>query len=83
MNTMTADAIENIRETFNFSIEKFPLSGPDGMKTVKSGLKPDTRKALTMVHPPIGIRMGKLNTKRHTKMDCCMVAGKYGIRPGS
>ena len=38
MSTMTADAIENIRETFNFSIEKFPLSGPDGMKTPFYGL---------------------------------------------
>lgn len=38
MTTMTADAIAQVRETFNFTVEKFPLSGPDGMKTPFYGL---------------------------------------------
>jgi len=35
---MTADAIAQVRDTFNFTVEKFPLSGPDGMKTPFYGL---------------------------------------------
>jgi len=38
MTTMTADAIAQVRDTFNFTVEKFPLSGPDGMKTPFYGL---------------------------------------------
>jgi hypothetical protein len=36
--TTTIDAVEKVREAFSFSIDKFPLSGPDGMKTPFYGL---------------------------------------------
>lgn len=36
--TTIETALENVRETFNFSVDKFPLSGPDGMKTPFYGL---------------------------------------------
>ena len=36
--TMTANAIESVREAFDFTVEKFPLSGPDGLKTPFYGL---------------------------------------------
>ena len=38
MSTVTIDAIEKVRDTFNFTVDKFPLSGPDGMKTPFYGL---------------------------------------------
>ena len=38
MSTMTADAISQVRDTFNFTVDKFPLSGPDGMATPFYGL---------------------------------------------
>ena len=38
MSTMTADAISEVRDTFNFTVDKFPLSGPDGMATPFYGL---------------------------------------------
>lgn len=38
MTTTTASAIDAVREAFDFSVEKFPLSGPDGMKTPFYGL---------------------------------------------
>ena len=38
MSTVTIDAIEKVRNTFNFTVDKFPLSGPDGMKTPFYGL---------------------------------------------
>jgi len=36
--TMTANAIESVREAFDFTVEKFPLSDPDGLKTPFYGL---------------------------------------------
>ncbi len=33
MNTLTQDVASKVRESFNFSVDKFPLSGPDGMAT--------------------------------------------------
>jgi len=36
--TITSDAIAQVREAFNFTVEKFPLSGPDGLKTPFYGL---------------------------------------------
>lgn len=38
MMTITENAVETIRNEFNFSIDKFPLSGPDQMKTEWYGL---------------------------------------------
>lgn len=38
MSTTTANAIAKVQDAFNFSVEKFPLSGPDGMKTPFYGL---------------------------------------------
>ena len=38
MSTMTADAISEVRDTLNFTVDKFPLSGPDGMATPFYGL---------------------------------------------
>lgn len=38
MTNATASAIDAVREAFDFSVEKFPLSGPDGMKTPFYGL---------------------------------------------
>jgi len=33
MNTTTAQIVQTVNEEFNFSIDKFPLAGPDGLKT--------------------------------------------------
>jgi hypothetical protein len=38
MTTATLDAIEKVRSEFDFTVDKFPLSGPDGMKTPFYGL---------------------------------------------
>ena len=38
MTNATANAIETVASTFNFTVDKFPLSGPDGMKTPFYGL---------------------------------------------
>lgn len=38
MSTMTADAINKVQDSFNFTVDKFPLSGPDGMATPFYGL---------------------------------------------
>jgi len=38
MMTVTENAVETIRNEFNFSVDKFPLSGPDTMKTEWYGL---------------------------------------------
>ena len=44
MNTSTTDnALETVQNTFNFSVDKFPLYGPDNMRTPHFGLfKSDT-----------------------------------------
>lgn len=36
--TTTIEAVEKVREAFAFSIDKFPLSGPDGLKTPFYGM---------------------------------------------
>ena len=38
MTNATANAIAQVQEAFNFTVDKFPLSGPDGMKTPFYGL---------------------------------------------
>lgn len=38
MSTVTAAAIDSVASAFNFSVDKFPLSGPEGMKTPFYGL---------------------------------------------
>lgn len=35
---MSNDILNSVREQFNFTVEKFPLSGPDGMRTPFYGL---------------------------------------------
>jgi hypothetical protein len=35
---LSSDVVAKVRETFNFNVEKFPLGGPDGMKTPCYGL---------------------------------------------
>lgn len=37
-NIQSSDVAASVREAFNFSIDKFPLSGPDNMKTDQYGL---------------------------------------------
>ena len=37
-NNSTSSVSDTIRSTFNFSVDKFPLSGPDGMSTPLYGL---------------------------------------------
>ena len=56
MSTMTADAIGKVQDAFNFTVDKFPLSGPDGMATPFYGLfRSDSGKAV-----------GKAVTQRYT-----------------
>jgi len=38
LNIKSSEISETIRNTFNFSVDKFPLSGPDGMRTPEYGL---------------------------------------------
>ena len=38
MTTATANAVSAVREAFDFTVDKFPLSGPDGMATPFYGL---------------------------------------------
>lgn len=38
MSTITADAVGKVRDAFDFTVDKFPLSGPDGMATPFYGL---------------------------------------------
>jgi hypothetical protein len=38
MNETNSLALEKVQEAFNFTIDKFPLSGPDGMKTSFYGM---------------------------------------------
>jgi hypothetical protein len=38
MSTIIVPSVDVVRSTFNFSVDKFPLSGPDGMKTPAYGL---------------------------------------------
>lgn len=38
MTATTQTTLDIIREKFDFTVDKFPLSGPDGMKTPKYGL---------------------------------------------
>lgn len=38
MTNATASAIDAVHEAFDFTVEKFPLSGPDGLKTPFYGL---------------------------------------------
>jgi hypothetical protein len=38
MSTIIVPGVDVVRSTFNFSVDKFPLSGPDGMKTPAYGL---------------------------------------------
>lgn len=47
MTTATANAVSAVREAFNFTVDKFPLSGPDGMVTPFYGLfRSDTSKVV-------------------------------------
>ena len=38
MSSVSNSVSDKIRSTFNFSVDKFPLSGPDGMSTPLYGL---------------------------------------------
>ena len=47
MTTATANAVSAVREAFDFTVDKFPLSGPDGMATPFYGLfRSDTSKVV-------------------------------------
>lgn len=47
MTTATANAVSAVRDAFNFTVDKFPLSGPDGMATPFYGLfRSDTSKVV-------------------------------------
>ena len=48
MSTVTRTASEIVRNTFNFSVDKFPLSGPDNMATPFYGLfRSDTQDVVS------------------------------------
>jgi len=38
MNAVSANIVETVKNAFNFTVEKFPLAGPDNMKTAWYGL---------------------------------------------
>ena len=38
MSVTIEDAVQKVRDSFNFEVEKFPLQGPEGMKTSLYGL---------------------------------------------
>lgn len=38
MNVQSSDISSKVKAAFNFSVDKFPLSGPDGMRTPEYGL---------------------------------------------
>jgi Domain of unknown function (DUF932) len=44
-NTLTVSTLDTVRKAFDFTVDKFPLSGPDGMSTPLYGLfRSDTAK---------------------------------------
>ena len=38
MSSVSNSVSDQVRSTFNFTVDKFPLSGPDGMSTPLYGL---------------------------------------------
>ena len=38
MNIKSSDISATVKAAFNFGVDKFPLSGPDGMRTPEYGL---------------------------------------------
>lgn len=47
MNVVATDISAHVRQRYNFSVDKFPLSGPDGMRTPYYGLfRSDTGQAV-------------------------------------
>ncbi len=48
MNIKSSDISETIRDSFSFAVDKFPLSGPEGMRTPEYGLfRDDTGEYVT------------------------------------
>ena len=50
MSSVSNSVSDKIRSTFNFSVDKFPLSGPDGMSTPLYGLFQICHGSLSSAH---------------------------------
>ena len=67
-NNSTSSVSDTIRSTFNFSVDKFPLSGPDGMSTPLYGLFRSDTSSL------VGSKSVTSRYHPHTTDDVCALA---------
>ena len=68
MSSVSNSVSDKIRSTFDFSVDKFPLSGPDGMKTPLYGLFRSDNSKL------VGSRSVTARYHPHTTDDVCALA---------
>ena len=67
-NISTSSVSDKIRSTFDFSVDKFPLSGPDGMSTPLYGLFRSDTSSL------VGSKSVTSRYVPHTTDDVCALA---------
>lgn len=68
MSSVSNSVSDKIRSTFNFSVDKFPLSGPDGMSTPLYGLFRSDNSSL------VGSKSVTARYHPHTTDDVCALA---------
>ena len=68
MSSVSNSVSDKIRSTFNFSVDKFPLSGPDGMSTPLYGLFRSDTSSL------VGSKSVTARYHPHTTDDVCALA---------
>ena len=68
MSSVSNSVSDQIRSTFNFTVDKFPLSGPDGMSTPLYGLFRSDNSSL------VGSKSVTARYHPHTTDDVCALA---------